>query len=136
MYHHILIPLAFDFEGDGAVAIDVAKRLRADGGTINLLHVIEQVPSFVAASVPQSAMEQVRSEAAERMSAAAREIEGPVVTDLVIGRPAQSILSYAKDNNIDCIIMRSHQPELEDYLVGSTAAYVARHAACALHILR
>ncbi|MBT8411941.1 MAG: universal stress protein, partial [Octadecabacter sp.] len=43
---------------------------------------------------------------------------------------------FATDNSIDCIIMASHQPGLEDYFLGSTAARVVRHAKCSVHVIR
>ena len=36
----------------------------------------------------------------------------------------------------DCIVIGSHKPGLIDYLLGSTAARVVRHAPCAVHVLR
>jgi len=52
------------------------------------------------------------------------------------GRSYSSILDSADDNAVDLIIINSHKPGLEDYLLGSTAAKVARHAKCAVLIER
>ncbi len=37
---------------------------------------------------------------------------------------------------VDCIVIGSHKPGLSDYLLGSTAARVVRHAPCAVHVYR
>ena len=48
MYSNILIPIAFDAEKDVAGAIEIAKRISAEGASITFLHVMEQVPAYVA----------------------------------------------------------------------------------------
>jgi hypothetical protein len=45
MYKLILLPPALD-KGHGRRSMEVARRLRAEGGKIIALHVIDQVPSF------------------------------------------------------------------------------------------
>ena len=57
----------------------------------------------------------------------------PVVVD---GHSARTILDYAEEHGVDCIVMASHRPDITDYFLGSTAARVVRHAACAVHVLR
>ncbi|MBT8417397.1 MAG: universal stress protein, partial [Silicimonas sp.] len=55
---------------------------------------------------------------------------------LVPGHVHSTILEYAEENGVDCIVMGSHKPDLTDYLIGSTAARVVRHAPCAVHVYR
>ena len=52
------------------------------------------------------------------------------------GASYHGILEYADDNEIDLIIINSHRPGLQDYLLGSTAAKVVRHAKCAVLVER
>jgi nucleotide-binding universal stress UspA family protein len=56
--------------------------------------------------------------------------------EVVVGHGANSILDYAEQNEVDCIILASHRPGYQDYFLGSTAARVVRHATCAVHVLR
>ncbi len=37
---------------------------------------------------------------------------------------------------IFCIIVASHKPNVGDYLLGTTAARVVRHAACSVFVVR
>ncbi|WP_371932559.1 universal stress protein [Pararhizobium sp. IMCC21322] len=46
------------------------------------------------------------------------------------------MVEYAESNGVDCIIIASHRPGLQDYFLGSTAARVVRHAHCAVHVIR
>jgi nucleotide-binding universal stress UspA family protein len=55
---------------------------------------------------------------------------------VLYGHPAQSILDFASNNGVECIVIASHKPGLSDYLIGSTAARVVRHAQCAVHVVR
>ena len=41
-----------------------------------------------------------------------------------------------RSDDIECIVMGSHKPGFSDYLLGSTAARVVRHAPCAVHVYR
>jgi universal stress protein F len=52
------------------------------------------------------------------------------------GNPAAEILDFADDAEIDLIVMQSHDPGLADYLLGSTAARVVRHAHCSVLVFR
>ena len=49
---------------------------------------------------------------------------------------SHQILEWAESNKVDCIIINSHKPGLQDYFLGSTAARVVRHAQCSVHVIR
>ncbi len=55
---------------------------------------------------------------------------------LVEGHSGTTILEWAEANGVDCIVVASHRPGLTDYLLGSTAGRVVRHAACSVHVVR
>ena len=55
---------------------------------------------------------------------------------VVHGHAGGSIVDYATKHGCDCIVIASHRPGVEDYLLGSTAARVVRHAACSVHVMR
>jgi len=46
------------------------------------------------------------------------------------------ILEMAKAKNVDLIVIASHKPGIADYLLGSVAAGVVRHAKCSVHVMR
>ena len=59
------------------------------------------------------------------------------VTAVVVkGHSGRTIIDVAAEKSADCIVIGSHKPGLIDYLLGSTAARVVRHAPCAVHVLR
>ena len=59
-----------------------------------------------------------------------------VKTEVVRGRPGSTITDFAKEHGIDCIVIESHRPGLQDYFIGSNAARVVRHASCSVHVVR
>ena len=48
----------------------------------------------------------------------------------------KTILEVADETHADLIIVASHQPDVQDYFLGSTAAKVVRHARCSVLVLR
>lgn len=134
MYRNILVPIALDHERDVAGALAIARTLVADGGTITALTVVEAVPSYIMAGFPEGHAERSREDAAAALK---DEVGGAEVkTVAVTGHSARSILDYAEAHEVDCIVIASHRPGLQDFFLGSTAARVVRHATCAVHVVR
>lgn len=135
MYKNILVPVALDHEHDTAEAMKIAQQLRAEGGKITLLSVVEAVPGYVASYLPEGQMDKNRHEVEANLEADAGEVEG-VVSKVITGHAGGSIVDYAKDHDADLIIIASHKPGLQDFFLGSTAARVVRYSQCAVHVLR
>ncbi len=134
MFKKIIAALGLS-HGHGVTALEMARRLRDEDGTIIALHVLEPVPGFASNYLPPDHESEIR-EAAE---AAIRERVGELAdADVVVlsGHPGRTITEYAEQVGADCIIVGSHKPELKDYLLGSTAARIVRHAPCSVHVLR
>lgn len=55
---------------------------------------------------------------------------------VVSGKAYDQILKAAKKVDCDLIVIGSHQPELNDYLLGPNAARVVRHSTCSVHVVR
>jgi len=136
MYKRILVPVDL---GHGTVAahiLKVARWLAGETGQVTLLHVMDKPPAYVVAEIPQRILEDHR--AATR--AALEELAaGPVRVDrllLLEGNPATTILAQADADEADAIVLGSHRPDYRDYLIGSTAARVVRHAGCTVVVER
>lgn len=136
MYRNLLVPVAFHSESDdGGPALATARRLCADGGRITILHVMEEMPHRLANYLPDHYVTDLRNSVQDALDRLARPLPG-AQTAIVEGKAAPAILDYAQDHHIDCIVIASHRPGLQDWLLGSTAARVVRHARCAVHVLR
>lgn len=135
MYKNILVPIALDHERDTKSALDLAHKLLDQSGKITALHVLEHVAGYTQQYLPHDQLAKRRAEAEASLVkeiADQKEVE-PV---LITGHSGRSIVDYAKSNGVDCIIIASHRPGLQDYFLGSTAARVVRHAHCAVHVIR
>ena len=134
MYSKILVPVSLAADRNTARAFEVAQHLAGDTGEIHAVHVMEVVPSFSEAYVP----ERLRLEMEEKSKAAFMELVPDVTasSETLHGSPGTMILKHAQDIGADCIVVASHRPEFSDYLLGSTAARVVRHATCAVHVIR
>lgn len=135
MYKNILVPVSFEADRNAQGAMEIAKALRAPGGSITCLHVLEQLPNYATQYLPDGHIEAAKAEVVEGLKDLVAEVEN-ASTMVVEGHSSRTILAHADNNDVDLIIVASHQPGMQDYLLGSTAAKVVRHAKCAVHVLR
>ena len=135
MYKHILLPMALEYNCHIRNAMEIAHRLLAEGGKITALHVMERVSGQIATYLPKDYQQTRRSEALATLKAELDGI-GDAHADVLTGHPGRAIHDYAEQHDCDCIIMTSHQPDIQDYFLGSTAAWVVRHSKCSVHVIR
>lgn len=135
MYSNILIPVVFGEGRDHPQAEVVAKQLASKTARITLLHVMEQLPTYATEFVPADLVAGNREKIATRLEVMAGELPNGY-SAVIQGATGRSITDYAEQHNIDLIVIPSHQPALSDILLGSTAAWVTRHAKCAVHVIR
>ena len=135
MYHNILVPISFDADRDTSGPLKLAKLLATPEANITLLHVVEHIPGYAISYMPADYLREARKAIQGQLDDMAAKL--PNAQAVVIeGHSGRSILDWAEDNSPDLIIIASHRPGMQDLLLGSTAAQVARHAACAVHGLR
>lgn len=134
MYKKVLVPVSLDQDRNTEAALKVARGLLDDGGSITALYVDEPIPNFSTAYLPKG-LEEERADAME--SRLAEAVGDADVQQLVLlGGAGQKIVEYAREEGVDCIVIASHRPGLQDYFLGSTAARVVRHAECSVHVVR
>ncbi len=135
MHNKILIPVALDHEGLVNRKIALARALLNKGGSITLLTVLESVPGFVSEFVTVKSENHLSARIREKLEAVAGGAED-ISVEIARGKAGMAIAQHAKENGFDLIIIGSHQPGVEDYFLGSTAARVARRAPCSVYIVR
>ncbi|ALE27036.1 hypothetical protein AOB99_10025 [Proteus mirabilis] len=57
-------------------------------------------------------------------------------THICIGKPRDGILQIADQVNADLIVVSSHNPEVDSYHLGSTAADITRYAKRSVMVAR
>jgi len=136
MYNKILIPIDFAHEDQALDSINKANKLGAEGGMI-LLHVIEDIPEYMQSYLPDEFKIDKVDNAKNKLKALLEKSEADNARiEVRKGRSYSNIMESADENAVNLIIINSHKPGFEDYLLGSTAAKVVRHASCAVLVER
>lgn len=118
-------------------AIALAKDFRAR------LHVISVVPDFgmsiVGGYFPKDFEKQALAGASKTLHEfTAKVVPAGIEVQHIVGHGTiyREILHYADKTGCDLIVMASHRPELQDYLLGPNAARVVRHAKQSVLVVR
>lgn len=141
MYENILLPIDLGNESSWKKALPTAiEYCSAFGAT---LHVLTVVPEFgspmVAQFFPEDHEKKMIASANELLHKFVEERVPDTVTVQHIvaeGTIYKTIIETAENIDADLIIMGSHRPELEDYLLGPNAARVVRHSAKSVLVVR
>ncbi len=136
MYAKILIPIDLAHAEKGKVMIDIARKLGGKNVKITLINVIEDLPAYVANELPGELTQHMKKNAEVELEGMAKAAGLRAGIEIRSGRPATAILEASKNLAVDLIIIASHQPGLQDYLLGSTAASVVRHAKRSVLVMR
>ena len=136
MYRNLLVPVAFDTEHKPEDALAVARQLAAPGAQVCVMHVMEEAPPYALTYIPEDVTESLRQALRDEMARMADAFENGQVV-LTEGHAGRTILHWAEENGVDCIVIASRQPGIEDRLfLGSTASWVVSRAPCAVHVVR
>ena len=142
---NILFPT--DFSDVALVALQHARELAdAFDARLSCLHVIDEAYLYWSSVGPESLPlgpppEELNLLVEARMDRFAQEHLGgmkhPVKTKIATGRPFAEIIRYARENEIDLIVMATHgRGALAHVLLGSTTEKVVRKASCAVLTVR
>lgn len=141
MYKNILLAVDLAHEGSWSKSLPTAVEYAQKFGAT--LHLMTVVPSFGMSIVGSFFPENYEDEALTRARDALREFaekEIPAGVSLelhvALGRSYEEILEAAGKLKADLIVIGSHQPGTENYLLGSTAARVVRFAKASVLVVR
>ena len=135
--HSILFPT--DFSDESKAAIPYLTSLAENySSKVHILHVLEDfvLPVDMSwAAFPQVDIQGDRiaraEEALDEVAAGLKEFDPSTALDF--GSPHRKIAEYAEQQSIDLIVIPTHgRSGLSQFLMGSTAERVVRHAACAV----
>ncbi len=135
----ILLPVDISHPEKVAEIFAEAKKIAANREvSLTVIHIISPMPGLLSAELPAGFAERVASEVEARVSALVKEHNLDPSTEVVVrsGVPQHEIVSIAKEQSADLIIIASHKPGIADYLLGSVAAAVVRHAPCSVLVKR
>ncbi len=130
MYSKILVPIDLSDVGHGKKILGIAEKLLDPDGSIIVLNVVEDIPGYVAAELPDAVVRDLSSNAHKALEEATYGSSANVTLEVRRGSPASAIVAAAEQLEVGLIIIASHSPGLADYFLGSTASRVVRHAKC------
>lgn len=139
MFKNILVPIDLSDDTKGQRAIAVTKDMvKSDDTKLVLLSVLPIVPGYIVSELPMDYSQKAVTDAEDKLKKISTDAGFPASTITMIkhGNPYNEILMTVQEEGIDLIIMSSHQPAWEDYLFGSVAAEVVRHAKCSVLVER
>ena len=132
-YDDVLVPT--DGSESATAAVDHGLAIAAAAGArVHALNVIDVGDAATTPSVspPTELLTDLEAEgerATEEIAARAREAGLDAVTEVREGYPADDVLDYVDDNDVDLVAMGTQgRTGLNRYLLGSTAERVVRHA--------
>ena len=136
MYKTILVPIDMAHVAEGKKTVDIAEQHADKGAKIILLNVVEEIPTWAASAIPADIIDRSKEESRQALESLAKASGSNVEARIRSGHAYNTILDEAKKTGADLIIITSHRPGLQDYLLGSTASKVVRHANCSVLVVR
>jgi len=119
-----------------AQALEMAKM---SGGELRLVNVQPIVPATFMEYVPADFDLEQNKRAQETLDAVVAGIDLPANRKSAVARAGgiyHELLQEASDWNADLIVVGSHRPVMSDYLLGSNAKTIVRHAQCSVLVVR
>lgn len=136
MYKKIMVPVEMGQLEKGEKILVKAMELLDTGGEIVLVNIAENIPGYLTIDLPSDFISTSVKEAEERLNELATKLGLVPHVVVRVGSPAREIIAAAEELGADLIIIASHRPNLSNYLLGSTADRVVRHATCSVLVDR
>ena len=117
-------------------AVELAK---AGGGELRLVNVQPVIPATFMEYVPVDFDVEQAKRAKEALDAIVASIDLPAERKSAVARAGgiyHELLQEATDWGADLIVVGSHRPVMSDYLLGSNAKTIVRHAQCSVLVVR
>ena len=135
MFKKILVPVDISHLERVDSMVSAARQMGADAEII-LMNAVETIPAYVQAEIPVTVIDETIENSRAHLEKLAEKMPGKITVEMAEGHAASAILDLADEQKVDAIVIASHKPGWQDYLIGSTAARVVRHAKCCVLVVR
>jgi universal stress protein F len=136
MFKTILVPIEIGHADKVNSIINVAAKNGYEDARIILLNVIEEIPRWAAVGLPANLQKKSLQNSQQELANISSACSVKTEVEVRAGHPYQTILEVSEENSVELIVIASHKPGFQDYLLGSTAAKVVRHANCSVLVIR
>lgn len=141
MYKNILV--AIDLNDDTSwrkplvAAVELARKF---GAQLHVLTVMREVEAILEAKTAALGYEPVIAYLEGQLAALIRQVDAYDLHPRILVTHGASIyaeiLGVAEEAGADLIVVGSHRPAMKDYLLGTNASRVVRHAHCSVLVAR
>ena len=142
MFNNVLLAVDLNHEESWVKALPVALAVcRANGATLHAVSVIPDLHlPMIASYFPADFMPKLVTSTEAKLAAFLEQHVPPDINreDAVVSGGAiyEMLLRYADEHDVDLIVMEAYRPDLKDFLLGSNAEKVARHAKQSVLVVR
>ena len=140
MFHRIVLAVDLAGSASSLKGLDQAVELATQsGGELRLVNVQPLLPATFMEYVPADFDEEQEKRAQGALADIAAKIALPkerVSTVALSGGVYHELLRDAAEWGADLIVVGSHRPVMSDYLLGSNAKTIVRHAQCSVLVVR
>ena len=144
MFRKILFPIDLHEQAFSLQALQFAlEQAQKDQAELHVLTILPHAdkPTMLDYQHDQDTLQEIERSAHERLDAlVAQQVPATVAVTKVVhkgGTPHDDILRYAAQQQVDLIVIPSHDKSaLEEFFMGSCAAKVVRQAHCSVMVLR
>jgi len=140
MYKRIILAVDLAETSTAPKGLEQALELaKLGGGALRLVNVQPVVPATFMEYVPADFDMEQAKRAQDALDALVASIDLPAERKSSAARAGgiyHELLQEATDWNADLIVVGSHRPVMSDYLLGSNAKTIVRHAQCSVLVVR
>ena len=141
MYKNILVAIDLNDEASCHKPLLTAVELaRTFGARLNVLTVVREVEAILQAKTATLGYELIVADLENRVAALIRRLNASDLDPSILVAHGASIyaeiLGIAEEAGADLVVVGSHRPAMKDYLLGTNAARVVRHACCSVLVAR
>ena len=141
MYKNIL--LAIDLNDEifcRKPLLSAVELARTFGARLHVLSVVREVEALLQAKTAPLGYDLIAADLENRIAALIRRVDASDLKPNIVVTHGMSIyaeiLEVAEETEADLVVVGSHRPAMKDYLLGTNAARVVRHARCSVLVAR
>ena len=140
MYKRIVLAVDIAEQDSTAKGLPQAVELaKAAGGELRLVNVVPVIPATFMEYVPVDFDDEQEKRSKTELEAILAGVDLPPERKSAATRAGgiyHELLEEAGEWNADLIVVGSHRPVMSDYLLGSNATTIVRHAQCSVLVVR
>lgn len=140
MFKTILVALDLELGDHNGKILNAAKQIaEANAADVHLLNVVAAAPAVVSQFLHENFEQMASGEAQKELTRLGSELDpktGKAKVMIRFGTVYQEVIAAAEKLGADLIVTGSHKPDVTDYLIGTNASRVVRHAACSVLVIR